>query len=221
MTHSFYQRHGKRWFDFLLSSFGLIALSPLFLICGLLIKLSSPGPVFFRQVRTGLKGSPFRIFKFRTMFIGLDGQTSFLTAAGDSRVTPAGRWLRKTKIDELPQLINVIAGDMSLVGPRPEVPVYTGRYTCEQREILAVKPGITGLGSISFSAEEKLLAGKEDKEYFYLTVVLPYKIDLELRYCRRITLLADLWLILQTIVKLFGRPGPLMMPSQDVSRTRN
>lgn len=211
---SFYLQRGKRWLDLFLSSLGLFALSPWFLIWALLIRFSSPGPVFFRQVRTGLNGRQFRIFKFRTMFIRSDAHTCLLTASDDSRITPVGRWLRKTKIDELPQLINVVTGDMSLVGPRPEVPLYTNLYTQEQRRILSVKPGITGRASIAFAAEEKLLAGRADTEHFYVSILMPYKIEIELQYCRRISLLGDLRVLLETILKLFKRPVPFVIPDR-------
>ncbi|MGA2813049.1 MAG: sugar transferase [Candidatus Acidiferrum sp.] len=204
---SFYARRAKRWCDLFFSLLGLVVLSPLFLVCALLIKLSSPGPVFFRQLRSGVEGRPFRIFKFRTMFTQGRAPSSLLTASGDSRITPAGRWLRNSKIDELPQLINVLTGDMSLVGPRPEVPRYTDRYSLQQREILRVKPGITSLASVAFSGEEKLLAAQEDKELFYVKILMPYKIALDLEHCRHITLAGDVRVLFQTMGKLLRRPG--------------
>jgi lipopolysaccharide/colanic/teichoic acid biosynthesis glycosyltransferase len=217
MNESFYSRCGKRAFDAFLSSLGLLALSPLFLVCAILIKFSSPGPVFFRQQRTGLEGKPFRIYKFRSMFCRPNTQTSLLTSSGDPRVTPLGHWLRKTKIDELPQLFNVLLGNMSLVGPRPEVTLYTDKYTEEQRRIFSVRPGITGLASVTFSSEEQLLAGQADKEHYYVSTLMPFKVDLDLRYCRRVTLLGDLGLLLQTFLKLFAASKTLMILVRDSS----
>jgi lipopolysaccharide/colanic/teichoic acid biosynthesis glycosyltransferase len=208
LKNSFYTRYGKRVLDAVLSSLGLIFLAPLFLVCGLLIKLSSRGPIFFRQVRTGLRGEPFRLYKFRSMVCRPPALESLLTASGDARITKVGNWLRKTKIDELPQLINVALGQMSLVGPRPEVPRYTDTYTREQRRVLSVLPGITGLASLAFSAEEQLLAGQLDKERFYVTTLMPLKIEIELQYCSKISLWGDLGILLQTLIAISGGPRP-------------
>ena len=187
------------------------------MLCGLLIKLSSPGPIFFRQIRTGLEGEPFRLFKFRSMICGPSAPESLLTASGDPRITKVGNWLRRGKIDELPQLINVVLGQMSLVGPRPEVPLYTDRYTREQRRILDVAPGITGLASIAFSSEELLLAGQKDKERFYVTTLMPLKINIELQYFRHISLWSDLRILLQTLFAISGGPRRALTPLGDIS----
>jgi lipopolysaccharide/colanic/teichoic acid biosynthesis glycosyltransferase len=197
--------------DASLSSLGLVVLSPLLLVCAVLIYFSSRGPVFFRQLRTGLEGDTFRLYKFRSMVCRPPGQESLLTAAGDPRITPVGSWLRKTKTDELPQLINVVLGQMSLVGPRPEVPRYTDKYTREQRRILSVRPGITGVASVAFASEEQLLAGQVDKERFYVTTLMPLKIDMELDYCRDISLWGDVRILLQTFfaVSIGPRPSPI------------
>jgi lipopolysaccharide/colanic/teichoic acid biosynthesis glycosyltransferase len=203
MRPTFYRRIGKRWFDAGVSLTGLVLLSPLLAIIALAVRLSSPGPALFSQVRSGRLGKPFRILKFRTMRVGVSGSNLLLTATGDSRITPLGHWLRKTKLDELPQLFNVVAGHMSLVGPRPEVPVYVAKYSSRQRAILLVRPGITSPG-IDFD-EEDVLAGSVDKEEMYLTTVLPAKLDGELAYCANIGLLEDQRVILQTIAGVAGR----------------
>lgn len=203
-TDSFYFQTGKRLFDFACASVGLIALSPLLAIVGLAVKLTSHGPVLFTQFRVGQFGKPFRILKFRTMRHQAGETASLLTASGDSRITPIGKLLRKTKIDELPQLINVLLGDMSLVGPRPEVPRYVAAYTERQRTILALKPGITGLSTHQFRNEEELLAQQQNKEEFYMTTVLPAKLDIDLAYCGRITFWRDLRVIFATLAGLSG-----------------
>ncbi|MFZ1405869.1 MAG: sugar transferase [Anaerolineae bacterium] len=158
---------------------GLMLLSPLFCWIALWIKLTSPGPVFYRAVRVGQDGRPFRLYKFRSMIVGTDRQGPGITATGDPRITRVGRFLRRAKLDELPQLINVLLGDMSLVGPRPEDPRYVAFYTPEQRRVLSVRPGITSPASLAYRHEEQLLAG-EDWETHYRTRVLPDKLALDL-----------------------------------------
>src|SRR5262249_15243700 len=150
-------------------------LSPLLFLAALAVRLSSPGPAIFSQVRIGRFERPFRILKFRTMRQTPPNSGSLLTATGDSRITPLGRWFRKLKIDELPQLFNVVVGHMSLVGPRPEVPLYTSTYSASQKEIFAARPGITGASIIL--NEEELMAAQSDKERFYLTTILPAKLQ--------------------------------------------
>src|SRR5262249_39073602 len=159
---------------------GLALLAPLMAAIAALVRLSSPGPILFRQKRVGVNERLFLLYKFRTMRVGHVG--SSVTAGDDPRVTPIGRWLRQTKWDELPQLFNVLKGEMSLVGPRPEVPEYVRHYTPEQRQVLAVRPGITGVSQLEFRCEEALLAGRDDVEAYYLSVVLPAKLRLDLRY---------------------------------------
>jgi lipopolysaccharide/colanic/teichoic acid biosynthesis glycosyltransferase len=192
-------RRGKRWFDALCALLGLILLSPLLLLVALAVKLASSGPILFRQIRIGQFGRPFRILKFRTMKDEKSGGASLLTASGDSRVTRLGRFLRKSKMDELPQLANVLFGQMSLVGPRPEVPLYVATYAARHRAVLDVRPGITGLSTHQFRNEEELLASQPDKESFYTTVILPTKLDMDLAYCQRITFWQDLRLIFATL----------------------
>ncbi|MBZ5501196.1 MAG: sugar transferase [Acidobacteriia bacterium] len=202
MTNSFYSRIGKRWFDAFCAFVGLILLSPFLLMLGLLVLLASGPPVIFRQERTGRDGKPFLIWKFRSMTNELAGTGALLTASGDSRITPLGRWLRRTKCDELPQLVNVLMGDMSLVGPRPEVPAYTRRLTPRQREVLKARPGITGPAANQYISEETLLANQPDKEAFYLNVLLPAKLESDLRYAENITFTADFKLIVNTCARL-------------------
>lgn len=193
----------RRLLDVIISAMGLVLLSPLFLIISVWIKLDSPGPAFYRAQRVGKDGKLFRLYKFRSMVADADRRGPGITATGDVRVTQAGRFLRRTKLDELPQLINVLKGDMSLVGPRPEDPRYVALYTPEQRRVLAVRPGITSAASLVYRHEEQLLAG-EDWETVYRTKVLPDKLAIDLDYLERRTLGSDLKLILQTIVAMFG-----------------
>lgn len=201
---SFYARAGKRFVDVACSLVGLVAVSPLMLIVAAAVKLTTEGPVLFRQVRVGQFGKEFRILKFRTMRPQSPDGASLLTASGDSRITRVGKYLRKAKIDELPQLINVLAGEMSLVGPRPEVPHYVASYSPAQKSVLDVKPGITGLSTHQFRNEEELLAERTDKESFYLTTILPTKIAIDLTYCQKITFGNDAKLIFATLAAVFG-----------------
>jgi len=200
---TFYTCFGKRWFDVIVSFAGLLLLSPLLLLVAIAVRLSSPGPALFSQTRTGQYEKPFRILKFRSMKLAPAGSGPLLTVAGDSRITPFGRWLRKTKIDELPQLINVLVGQMSLVGPRPEVPLYTARYSDRQKRVLLAKPGVTSL-QINFD-EEDVMAGCPDKESFYLTTILPAKLEIDLMYSENIRFLEDQRIILQTVAEVFRR----------------
>lgn len=189
----------KRLFDIWCAAIGLLILMPVGLMIGLLIKMSDGGPVFFAQPRVGQNGRPFRIWKFRSMVINADKLGVPLTKEEDPRITWIGRFLRKSKLDELPQLWNVLVGDMSFVGPRPEMRKYVDQYTPEQREILKFKPGITDMATMLFRNEEALLRGAEDVEAFYLRYCLPRKIELNLQYAQRATVLQDLWIIVQTL----------------------
>jgi lipopolysaccharide/colanic/teichoic acid biosynthesis glycosyltransferase len=189
----------KRSFDVFFSTIGLILLSPLWLIIAILNKLSDRGPIFYHQVRIGLHGRPFRIHKFRTMAHGAEKDGPSVTKDGDSRITRVGRILRKTKLDELPQLWNVFKGEMSLVGPRPEVPEYVAQYRPEQQAILDLKPGITDIASIYFRNEEMLLKHADDVEAFYLEHCVPRKLRLNLEYARRANVLTDTWIVVQTL----------------------
>jgi lipopolysaccharide/colanic/teichoic acid biosynthesis glycosyltransferase len=192
----------RRLLDLLASSLGLILLSPLFLLLALLIRLDSAGPIFYRAQRVGKDGVLFYLYKFRSMTAGADKQGPGITAAGDSRVTRVGRFLRRAKLDELPQLINVLKGEMSLVGPRPEDPRYVALYTPEQRPVLVARPGITSAASLQYRHEEQLLSGA-DWETVYRQEVMPAKIDIDLAYLHERTVWSDLRLIAQTILAMF------------------
>lgn len=188
----------KRLFDLVASGLGLIVLSPLFLILAIWIKLDSKGPVFYRQVRVGRHNKDFRIFKFRSMRIGSD-KGSLVTIGGhDPRITRSGYFIRKFKFDELPQLINVFIGDMSLVGPRPEVRHYVDYWTPEQMHVLDVRPGITDPASIKFRNENELMGQAEDPEKYYIEVIMQEKIKLYLEYVEKHSFWYDLGLIFKT-----------------------
>ncbi len=188
----------KRLFDIVASGLGLLVLSPLFLILAVWIKLDSKGPVFYRQVRVGRNNNDFRIFKFRSMRVGAD-KGSLVTIGGhDPRVTRSGYLIRKFKLDELPQLINVFLGDMSLVGPRPEVRHYVDYWTPEQMHGLDVRPGITDPASIKFRNENELMEKAEDPEKYYIEVIMQEKIKLYLEYVEKHNFFYDLGLIFKT-----------------------
>ena len=188
----------KRLFDIAMSGLGLLVLSPIFLIIAIWIKLDSKGPVFYRQVRVGRYNKDFRIFKFRSMRVGAD-KGSLVTIGGhDPRITRSGYFIRKFKLDELPQLINVFVGDMSLVGPRPEVRHYVDYWTPEQMHVLDVRPGITDPASIKFRNENELMEKAEDPEKYYIEVIMQEKIKLYLEYVEHHTFFGDIGLIFKT-----------------------
>ena len=191
----------KRIFDIAISSIGLIILSPCLLVIALLIKITSPGLVFYRAERVGKDGVSFKLYKFRSMTTDADKSGPKITTQGDARVTSVGRWLRKLKLDELPQLINVLKGEMSMVGPRPEDPHYVAYYSPEQRQVLSVLPGITSAASVRFRHEEQILVG-DDWEIQYIQQVLPEKLDIELDYLRQRSFWGDLSLIWRTFLAL-------------------
>jgi lipopolysaccharide/colanic/teichoic acid biosynthesis glycosyltransferase len=188
----------KRIVDIVMAGLGLACLSPLFLGIAVLIRVSSPGPVFHRAARAGKDGKIFRLYKFRSMVVNAAKVGPGITCAGDPRVTPLGRWLRRLKLDELPQLVNVLCGEMSFVGPRPEDPRYVAQYTPEQQQVLRVRPGITSAASVRYPHEEQLLTGV-DWESTYRRIILPAKLQIELDYLRRRTLWSDFLVIGQTI----------------------
>jgi lipopolysaccharide/colanic/teichoic acid biosynthesis glycosyltransferase len=200
---SIYTKWGKRALDVLFSVLGLLVLSPFFVIIGCIIKLSSSGGAFYRQTRIGQGGRYFQIIKFRSMIDGGARSGLQITASGDSRVTSVGRVLRRYKLDELPQLWNVLRGDMSLVGPRPEIPTYVATYTDDQRRVLSVRPGITDPASLAYRHEEEILAEQSDPEQFYRTQVLPDKLVRNLVYVQAISLRNDLLVIFETVVSAF------------------
>jgi lipopolysaccharide/colanic/teichoic acid biosynthesis glycosyltransferase len=188
----------KRLFDIVASGLGLVFISPLFFVLAIWIKMDSKGPVFYRQVRVGRGNKDFRIFKFRSMRVGAD-KGSLVTIGGhDPRVTRSGYFIRKFKFDELPQLINVFIGDMSLVGPRPEVRHYVDYWTPEQMHVLDVRPGITDPASIKFRNENELMEKAEDPEQYYVEVIMQEKIKLYLEYVEKHSFLYDIGLIFKT-----------------------
>lgn len=187
-----------RGFDLLASSVGAVLLSPLLVGISAAVWLHDRGPVFYRARRVGRGGREFDVLKFRTMVVDADKQGPGITASGDARITPVGRFLRRTKLDELPQLLNVIRGDMGLVGPRPEDPRYVALYTQEQRTVLAVRPGITSAASLAYRHEEALLSG-DDWEHVYRNRVMPEKLAIDLEYLRTRTLRGDVKLIVRTV----------------------
>jgi lipopolysaccharide/colanic/teichoic acid biosynthesis glycosyltransferase len=199
----FYAKYGKRAFDTLLATAGLILFSPVLGFLACCIRLTSRGPVLFRQVRVGKDGRPFQILKFRSMEMQSRNTDRMITIAGDPRVTAMGKVLRRYKFDELPQLWNVIRGDMSLVGPRPELPIYVSGYTPDQRMVLCARPGITDPASLVYRHEEEILAEQSDPEQFYRTQILPDKLARNRAYLQQITFRNDTHIILRTISSSF------------------
>ncbi len=195
----FYAGYGKRALDLAVSVPALIALAPLFCVVAALVKAGSPGPVIYAQERVGRRGRPFRLWKFRTMVADADKSGPAVTSSGDARITPLGRTLRKWKLDELPQLWNVVRGDMSLVGPRPEVRKYTDIFRDDYSEILEISPGITDYAALEYRNEEEVLARYPDAEEAYTSVVLPEKIALYRQYLREMGFRSDLKIIFRTI----------------------
>lgn len=193
----------RRVLDVVIASLLLLILSPLMLALALAVRLSSPEPILFRQERVGLNGRRFTLLKFRSMRPSAGGPE--VTAGGDARITRVGRFMRKWKLDELPQFFNVLRGDMSLVGPRPEVPRYVAYYTPEQRQVLSVRPGVTGLTQLEYRDEERLLAGRDDVEQYYIRHIMPAKLALDLQYIRTRTLGGDLKLLLRTVTAVLRR----------------
>ena len=208
----------KRLFDIVFAALALLLLCPLLLAVALWVRLDSPGPVLFRQRRVGRGGRPFDIFKFRTMAAGAEAMGPQITVGADTRITRAGAWLRRAKLDELPQFYNVLRGDMSVVGPRPEVPRYVALYPPEVRTaVLSVRPGITDLASIVYRDESALLARSADPERTYVEQILPAKLDYALQYMRSHTLWLDLRIIGWTVLAVLGRP---VNPAVDTEHAR-
>jgi lipopolysaccharide/colanic/teichoic acid biosynthesis glycosyltransferase len=191
--------------DFTLALVALVVAGPLMLLVALLLRIQSNGPVLFRQTRLGRNGHPFELLKFRTMSHGSTG--AGVTRRGDARVTPTGRWLRAFKLDELPQFINVLRGDMSLVGPRPDLEQFWSLASSSGRQVLSLQPGITGAASLAFRNEEELLAHVDarDLSYFYIQNLLPRKARLDLAYAARATFLSDCSILLKTAMIVFRR----------------
>ena len=206
----------KRLFDFTIAAIGLVLLSPILLIIAIVVRVTSAGPALYSGNRVGLEGRIFKMHKFRTMVVDAEKLGGSCTYEGDPRVTRTGIWLRKFKLDELPQLLNVLAGEMSLVGPRPEVLEYVQMFTAEERAILSVRPGITDWASIWDRDEAKALAGSPDPERMYQEVIRPEKTRLQLEYIRRRSFLTDLTILFATLRVLLLRP-PVQIPVQTTS----
>ncbi|MEM7725446.1 MAG: sugar transferase [Cyanobacteria bacterium P01_A01_bin.45] len=189
----------KRIFDLLASLGGTLILSPIFMAIAIWVKLDSPGPIFFRQTRIGKTGKEFKIYKFRTMVVNAERLGAQITVGKDKRITRSGEFLRKYKLDELPQLFNVIQGDMSLVGPRPEVPKYVALYNPQQRQVLKVSPGITDLASLEFRNENELLSRARDPEATYIDEIMPRKLALNMQYISQANISFDIMIIFKTL----------------------
>lgn len=190
---------GKRTFDLVFAMIALLLLSPLFFLGSLLAKLQSKGPVFYKAKRVGKDEAIFEMYKFRTMIINADTLGGSLTTYRDTRITSIGRFLRWTKLDELPNLINVIKGEMSLIGPRPEAPDYVKHYTEVQKQVLQVKPGMTGPSQLANRDEEEKLKGQQDAEHYYITELMPKKLALDLHYVATQSLASDIGWLLKTV----------------------
>jgi lipopolysaccharide/colanic/teichoic acid biosynthesis glycosyltransferase len=195
----------KRIFDILFSFFGLLLLLPLFAVISLLIIFNSPGGIFYLQIRVGKNNKDFKLFKFRTMKTDSDKKGLLTVGNADSRITRTGLWLRKYKLDELPQLFNVLLGDMSLVGPRPEVRKYVDMYSPEQLKVLSVKPGITDNASIEYADENELLSKQPEPEKFYIREVMPAKLKINLEYISNQSVAEDFRIILKTFFRIFKK----------------
>jgi lipopolysaccharide/colanic/teichoic acid biosynthesis glycosyltransferase len=194
----------KRLFDIVLSLIALIVLFPILLLLSIAVAVGSPGGAFFKQTRVGRGGLPFQLLKFRTMRPGSEAKGQITVGDRDPRITGVGHLLRKTKLDELPQLINVLKGDMSIVGPRPEVPRYVALYSPEQRRVLEVRPGITSLASIAYINENEILGRSSDPHRAYVEEVMPAKLALDLRYVQQRNMILDLRIIFKTLGKMAG-----------------
>ncbi len=192
----------KRVFDMVASAGGLLILSPLLVVAAVLVKATSKGPVIFSQERMGREFRPFRIYKFRTMVPDAPRQGGEITFGGDPRITAVGWFLRMTKIDELPQLWNVLKGEMSIVGPRPEVRQYVEEFRADYERLLSVRPGVTGIASVTYVNEANVLAQAKNPEQEYRTVVLPEKIRLDLSYVDDVSIWLDIKVILSTLVRI-------------------
>lgn len=203
MANGCYRQWGKRTLDLGVSLLGLLLASPVLLVIAALVKSTSPGPVFYCQERVGLGGRLIRVIKFRTMCRDADKHGPAITSAADPRVMTVGRWLRRLKLDELPQLWNVLKGEMSLVGPRPEVPRFVESYSSVYRRVLWVRPGITDVASIVYRREEELLVGHADLDRYYRDVILPDKLNMNLEYLDRMSFVYDLSLLVRTTRAIF------------------
>ena len=191
-----------RFFDFVLSLVGLVILAPIFIVLAVWIKIDSMGPVFYKQIRVGQNGKDFGLFKFRSMVVDADKKGLITVGGRDPRITRSGYFIRKYKLDELPQLINVLVGDMSLVGPRPEVRKYVELYTDEQQKVLSVKPGITDYASIEYMDENEILGKSTDPEKTYIEEIMPEKIKYNMKYIKNRSLIEYFKIIFLTVLKI-------------------
>ncbi|KAF5046941.1 Undecaprenyl phosphate N,N'-diacetylbacillosamine 1-phosphate transferase [anaerobic digester metagenome] len=196
---------GKRLFDLFFSFFAILILFIPGLILAFIVIFESRGGAFYRQVRVGKNEKPFKLLKFRTMFSGSDSKGLLTVGSADARVTGFGKFLRKSKMDELPQMINIIIGHMSFVGPRPEVPKYVAMYNDEQKKVLSVRPGLTDYASLEYINESDLLAQQSDPEKFYIETVMPAKLSLNLKYIKEMSCATDLKIIFRTLFKIGSR----------------
>ena len=200
-----YKHIGKRLFDILASLTALIVLSPLMLLIAVAVKCTSEGPVFYVQQRVGMHNKNLSMLKFRTMTVNADKKGLLTVGENDSRITDIGRLLRKTKMDELPQLFNILKGDMSVVGPRPEVRYYVNYYTTEQMQVLAVRPGLTDLASLAYIDENKILAACDNPQQTYIEKIMQEKLSLNFEYIRQISFGTDMKIIGKTLLKIIHR----------------
>ena len=194
----------KRFFDVFVSVVGLLILLAFFIVIAIIIKIDSNGPVFFWQTRVGKYGKHFKIFKFRTMVVNAEKKGRLITVGDDPRITRVGGFLRKMKIDELPQIMNIIKGDMSFVGPRPEVPKYVELYNESQKQVLLVRPGVTDLASIEYKNEGEILALSDDPEKTYITVIMQSKLERNIQYLKKISLINDIRVMLKTVIEIIN-----------------
>jgi len=197
----------KRFFDILVAASALFLLAPILLLIAVIVAVGSPGGAFFRQLRVGKDGREFRLLKFRTMRPGSEAGGQITVGERDPRITGVGHFLRRTKLDELPQLINILNGDMSVVGPRPEVPRYVALYSTAQRKVLSVRPGLTSLASIAYINENEVLGRSSDPERTYVEEVMPAKLELDLKYVNDPSLLLDVRILLMTAMRMLRGAG--------------
>ena len=206
LDRSIIQNVSRRLLDLTFATLSLIGLLPLVMLCALLVRIQSPGPIIYRAKRVGRGGRIFEMYKFRTMVANAESLGTGLTIYGDSRITKLGRFLRWTKWDEIPQFLNVIKGDMSIIGPRPEAPEYVEYYTKNQKQVLQVRPGITGPAQIANRDEEEKLKGHADPEQYYITQLMPRKLEIDLNYIEKHGVASDLlWLVKTFFVIVFFR----------------
>ena len=203
LNRSIFHNASKRLLDVTFATLGLIGLLPVVMLCTLLARIQSSGPIIYRAKRVGRGGRIFEMYKFRTMVANAESLGPALTIYGDSRITKLGRFLRRTKWDEIPQFLNVIKGDMSIIGPRPEAPEYVEYYSANQKQVLLVRPGITGPVQVTNHDEEKKLKDQTNPEEYYITQLMPRKLEIDLRYIEKQSIVSDLFLLVKTFFMIF------------------